>query len=123
MPYNITLTGENKVEALELLELCAKIIDSCKLDYWLEGGTLLGIRRENRILPWDNDLDFSLMFPGNESLKKLISSFKNKGLRIRVRKFEANTKPFNNDAIRIIKIRKKRFFGLLKGNVCLDLFV
>ena len=123
MAYNITLTGKNKVEALELLELSAKIIDSCKLDYWLEGGTLLGIRRENRILPWDNDLDFSLMFPGDESLQKLINSFKDKGLRVRVRKFETNTKPFKNDAIRIIKIRKKRFFGLLKGNVCLDVFV
>ncbi|WP_298286648.1 LicD family protein [uncultured Lutibacter sp.] len=122
MAYNITLTGKNNKEALDLLELSAKIMNTCKLVYWLEGGTLLGIRRENRLLPWDNDLDFSLMYPGKPKLDTLINQLKSEGLRVRVRKFK-NTLPFKNGDLRIIKVRKKKLFGLLKGNVCLDIFI
>jgi len=36
-----------------MLQSVATIFNNCNIDYWIEGGTLLGIRRENRLLPWD----------------------------------------------------------------------
>ena len=35
-------------------------METASIPYWLEGGTLLGIIRENRLLPWDNDMDISM---------------------------------------------------------------
>lgn len=125
MAYNITLTKKNKVEALELLEFSAKIIESCKINYWLDGGTLLGLVRENRLLPWDDDLDISMMHPGPDelALKELIKKFKKANKRVKVRYFKKNNYYFSINNIRVIKIRNKYFFGLLKGNVCLEIFI
>jgi len=50
-------------------------------------------------------------------------NLKSKNLRVRVRKFDNTTEFFNKGDIRIIKIRNKRFFNLLKGSVCLEIFV
>ena len=49
-----------------LFEVC-DILKINSINYWICHGTLLGIVRENRILPWDNDIDISL---GTRSLKK-----------------------------------------------------
>ena len=49
MAYNITLEGKNTVIAERMLQKVASILDDCQITYWLEGGTLLGIRRENRL--------------------------------------------------------------------------
>jgi len=36
------------------------ILNTHKISYWLTDGTLLGIVRENRILPWDLDIDIAV---------------------------------------------------------------
>ncbi len=36
------------------------ILEALKIDYWVTDGTLLGIVRENRILPWDSDIDLGV---------------------------------------------------------------
>lgn len=41
------------------------------LDYWVDFGTLLGIIRENRIIPFDHDLDFGLMLKDLDKLEAL----------------------------------------------------
>lgn len=123
MAYNITLTGKNNKEAKQLLLKSVKIINKTGLDYWLEGGTLLGIYRENRLLPWDNDVDISMLFPGTQKINELIANLKKKGLRVRVRTFSKDCSPLNEGELKLIKIRKKHFFGLVKGNVCLEIFI
>ncbi len=123
MAYNITLEGKNLVEAESLLAEVGSIFQKNKLIYWLEGGTLLGIIRENRLLPWDNDLDFSMMSDQLPSLDNLLLDLKKKGFRIRIRRFLTTSEHFNQGDIRMIKIRRKSFFGLIKGKVCLDVFV
>ena len=42
-----------------LLEIC-KILFENKINYWICNGTLLGLIRENRVLPWDNDIDIGV---------------------------------------------------------------
>lgn len=36
------------------------ILDSCKVRYWLEGGSLLGAARNQDIIPWDYDIDVGI---------------------------------------------------------------
>lgn len=123
MAYDITLEGKNLVEAENLLSDVITIFESCNITYWLEGGTLLGLRREGRLLPWDNDLDISIHESEFNKLSLLQNTLKKKGYRVRTRVFEKESDIFKKGNLRMIKIRTKRFFGLLKGNVCLDVFI
>ena len=123
MAYDITLEGGNLKKAEELLENVARIFNQCKIAYWLEGGTLLGIRRENRLLPWDNDVDISMMQDQLNKIDILIRSLQKAGYRIRIRRFDKDSDFFRKGDIRMIKIRTKHFMGFVKGKVCLDIFV
>ena len=38
----------------------AQILNDNKINYWLCHGTLLGVIRENRLLPWDLDIDIAI---------------------------------------------------------------
>ena len=123
MAYNITLEGKNKIIAERMLEAVAKILNDCDIHYWLEGGTLLGIRREGRLLPWDNDVDVSMMVSQADKLKSFYNALKKNGYRVKTRTFEKSSIYFDQGNLRMIKIRERRFFGLLKGTVCLDVFI
>lgn len=121
--YDITLEGKNMLVAERMLENIAKIFNSCNIEYWIEGGTLLGIRRENRLLPWDNDIDFSVKSTQTEKLEIFIVALKKAGYRVKTRHFDVTNDFFKVGTLRMIKIREKRFFGLLKGKVCADIFI
>ena len=123
MAYNITLEGKNLEEAESMLPAVTALFEKHNIAYWLEGGTLLGIRRENRLLPWDDDLDISLHATEVSKFNALIKELKNQGYRIRKRHFSTTSDYFEEGELRMIKIRKRRYFGLLKGKVCLDVFV
>ncbi len=123
MAYDITLEGKNLKEAESLLKSVTKIVEQQQIQYWLEGGTLLGIRRENRLLPWDNDLDISVHQIEIPKLNSLIQNLKTEGYRVRTRYFSVTSKEFRKGDLRMIKIRNKHFFGLVKGKVCLDVFI
>lgn len=123
MAYDITLEGKNLIEAEKLLVDVISIVENCNVEYWLEGGTLLGLRREGRLLPWDDDLDISLHAKEHEKLVFLMRTLKEKGFRVRTRVFDADSDVFKKGNLRMIKIRTKRFFGLIKGKVCFDIFI
>lgn len=123
MAYNITLEGKNLIEAECLLKDITTLFENQNIQYWLEGGTLLGIRRENRLLPWDNDLDISVHATQLNKINSLIENLKTKGFRVRTRHFSETSNEFKKGDLRMIKIRNKHFFGLIKGKVCLDVFI
>lgn len=123
MAYDIRLEGKNLDDAEKLLPKVIDIFESYSINYWLEGGTLLGIHRENRLLPWDDDIDISVHIDQIDKFEDLIKSLKKNGLRVRVRRFTDNSKYFKKGDIRMIKIRTSHFFGLIKGKVCLDVFI
>ena len=81
MAYKINLSNKNKEIAESLLLEVVKSLDSLNIEYWLEGGTLLGIKRESRLLPWDNDLDLSINNSQINKIDDLISDLKTKKLR------------------------------------------
>ena len=123
MAYDITLEGKSLKEAEKLLKRVTKIVEQQQILYWLEGGTLLGIRRENRLLPWDNDLDISVHQTEIPKLNSLIQNLKIEGYRIRTRYFSVTSNEFKKGDLRMIKIRNKRFCDLVNGKVCLDGFI
>lgn len=45
-----------------------KVLDTYKIRYWLEGGSLLGAMRNGDIIPWDTDIDIGVY---QEDLEKL----------------------------------------------------
>lgn len=123
MSYNINLEGKNKLIAEDLLFGITTILDNHKINYCLEGGTLLGIFRENRLLPWDSDVDISIMSEEIQKLNPFFSELKKNNYRIRYRYIEKDDLYFKKNSLRIIKIRKLGFFGLIKSSVCLEIFI
>ncbi len=122
MAGKLKLTGEIAKIALKMLLETAKALEMHKVKYILEGGTLLGIIRENRLLPWDNDLDLTV--PGSD-LEKLLKARKElwkKGFRTRIRYFKEDIGPFKKGEVKIMKVQTRKFF-FLKGFTLLDIFV
>lgn len=58
----------------QVLEYTISILNTNNVNYWLTDGTLLGIVRENRLLPWDDDLDFAV-FSHDISKNDLVKLF------------------------------------------------
>jgi len=125
-----TLTGNNLKKANDMLFNIASLLDENNIIYHLEGGTLLGIVRDNALLPWDHDIDISI--PSSEVDKFLaLKNELSKSYKIRLHYFEKNSAIFIKDNLRIIKV-KYYFSSFLKGilpiffrkyDIVLDIFV
>ena len=114
-----TLEGKNGEIALKMLKDVTDLLDSNEIPYWLEGGTLLGVIRENRLLPWDNDLDISIK---EDDYDKLIKVVKSLNYRVRFKEFERDDEPFKEGVKRLVKVRNSKFL-FFRGEVALDIFI
>ncbi len=116
------LEGKNIEIALKLLHTVTSELEKSGVNYWLEGGTLLGVIRENRLLPWDNDMDISMYITDRWKLLRIAIKLFFKGYRISTRFYNRNMEPFKKGELRMIKVRNYEKF-LKKGEVMLDIFL
>lgn len=59
--YIIDRMDEVKKEMLRLLSVVDKICRQKGLKYWIDGGTMIGAVRHKGFIPWDDDIDISLL--------------------------------------------------------------
>lgn len=116
------MEGKNVPIALKMLHDVTTELEKKKADYWLEGGTLLGVIRENRLLPWDNDMDISMFIKDRFKLVRVAIILWLKGYRISTRFYNRNMGPFKKGELRMIKVRNYEKFRK-KGEVMLDIFL
>jgi len=92
------------------------ILDKHQIRYWLDFGTLLGVMREGRLLPWDNDLDISIFADDRERLlEKALPEIQAIAHRIYASRLKNSVGPLPKGFVRIVKIMKRY--------IRLDLFV
>ncbi len=116
------LTGVIAKKAIKMLKDVAEILESSNISYVLEAGTLLGIVRENRLLPWDNDLDITITEKDENKLLFCRWKFWLKGYRFYVRRYKKNTGPFKKRQVRIIRIQTRKYL-FFKDISLMDIFV
>lgn len=116
------LTGEHAATAEKMLRNITKILDSENIPYVLEGGTLLGIIREGRLLPWDNDIDLTITRPYASKLIAIRWKFWFKGYRTRIRYNETETPQFRKGSPRLLLIQTRKFLFFKKDRL-MDIFI
>ena len=122
MAGTIQLTGKYLTEALTLLRFAHTALKEKRIPYVLEAGTLLGVVREGRLLPWDNDLDLTIPSTAFQDVVSLRWAFWRAGYRLKIRRFERDLGPFRKGMPRLIKIQKLRF-GFIKAYQLMDIFI
>lgn len=73
--YDIKVRGTPRKIQLLQIELLRFIDNVCKkydLDYWLDYGTLLGAVRHRGFIPWDDDIDISMLRDDYNKLIKVL---------------------------------------------------
>lgn len=63
--------AQAKLVMLKLLRVFDDICRKNNLNYWLDGGTLIGAIRHNGFIPWDDDIDVAMLYDDYERFIKL----------------------------------------------------
>jgi phosphorylcholine metabolism protein LicD len=122
MAGKYTLDGKNADDALIMLEKVTTFLESLGVEYWLEGGTLLGVIREDRLLPWDNDIDISISEEYYDVLLQALPELKRLGYMVWSKRFDYNDFPLSKEYVRMVKLRTRKFY-FIRGEVGLDIFI
>ena len=81
-----------------LLKIFHNVCKKHKLDYVLEAGTLLGAARHKGFIPWDDDLDISIIY---DDYERLIEILKKEFEKTNLILYGVEKTRFGNDTLRI----------------------
>ena len=65
----------DQLEMLKVLERFAQICKENNIQWWLCGGTLLGAARHGGFIPWDDDVDITMMKKDYKKLRKILKKY------------------------------------------------
>ena len=87
-----------------------KALDEAKelVDFWLDGGTLLGICRDGKLIDGETKLDLLMWHPGYESIQRLKKEFKKRDFSVYYDREE------RGHCFAVTKYGYELAFGLLK---------
>lgn len=70
--------SKEKVEKSEyfMFEIC-KLLEENHISYYIDHGTLLGIIRDEALIPWDKDIDFAVLIEDKEKIETMLKSYLN----------------------------------------------
>ena len=118
---SIELSLDNESSAINLLKVTTEILEELNIPYWLEGGTLLGAVRDQKLIPWDHDLDIGIKFTTNKEISLLIRMLK-KHFIVRSLTFQNDPKIWKLGKYRILKVYTKKS-SFKRTSLCLDIFL
>lgn len=107
MGGKLKIVGKVRKIAYRMLRDVCRILDENEITYNVDNGTLLGIIRENRLIPWDNDVDVSIHVDNLDKLLKIRYKFWLAGYRTRIRKAKIGLPHFPKGTVRMIKIQAR----------------
>jgi phosphorylcholine metabolism protein LicD len=67
-----SLTKKQRIEIKALKEI-VEVLEAHNITYWIDCGTCLGAYRYGGIIPWDWDIDISILLQDHENVKNLLS--------------------------------------------------
>ena len=119
--HQVQFDSESEKIAVRFMHENVRVMNEIGIDFWIEGGTLLGALRDQKLIPWDHDLDFGMKYESEAQMKQLIRKLR-RHFYVSVRSFPKTSKIWHLGNYRVLKIfpRKYLFF---KEDLCLDLFV
>lgn len=110
--FVIDRMDEVKEEMIRLLSVVDKICRDNGLKYWIDGGTMIGAVRHGGFIPWDDDIDISMLKP---DYLKLISKL-NDSLTNTSEEFLWYNKDTQYEHACNYLCSKKNLFGRMKGS-------
>lgn len=117
------LQGKNLKVAEKMLEDVTRIFEKHGVKYWLDFGTLLGIEREGRILPWDDDMDISIFEEDRQKVHDIVLPEIDKlNYRTYSRYHHIHDEVLKNGDFRAFRVRNYRW-KFFRGYVKIDIFV
>lgn len=129
---------KNVIESIKILKITIEVLNRYNVKYYLDFGTLIGAIRDKAFIPWDDDMDISLV--NEEDYKKLpdiLAEIKKSNYRTYLVTFDDSLKGrklkgktiyhseinfTSENNYRVAKIRNSRFWKFGKGRNCLDIF-
>ena len=117
------LSGKNLEIAEKMLYDVTRIFEKHGIEYWLDFGTLLGIVREGRILPWDDDMDISIFEKDRQKVHDVVlPEIKNLNYRTYSRYHDVGHEILKDGDFRAFRVRNYRW-KYFRGYVKIDVFV
>ena len=77
-----------------LLEKVSKLLDDYKIDYFIDGGTLLGAVRDKDIIPYDDDVDIGVLHKDFNKLMNIL-------INLNDEKYHIQIQQSGNDCIKV----------------------
>ena len=90
--YNPEGSSHRKAQMrmVSILDVFVELCEKHKIDYWLEFGTTLGARRHNGFIPWDDDVDVSVLQKDYKKLLRILETELPPNLKLQTKKTDKN---------------------------------